>query len=329
VRKHPSVNTFPRTIQRYAGAAAIVLSLATAGCAGTGAAPSDSPLPVNALAQSTAVRSRTTTIGHSMWLWPGASYPPATSVMSWCTSHGVTNVFLYVYTKNGRVGDLNDIRSYAQAATKSGVTLYALNGEAQWILHPKSVIAWENAVNATGLFAGVHLDTEPNQVNGWTSYNKPGAVQADAPIINDMYAMLEAVRTNSPSTHLEVDVQFSDASYTQALGFPTDGYGSFGEALVALTDELTVMSYRTVLEGNNGLVEISAPMLALATAHDKPMRLAIETSKDPPDPQDSFWGHPQSDVRKMLKAVDSAQASSTAYDGTSVEEYVSWTELQK
>jgi hypothetical protein len=264
-----------------------------------------------------------------MWLWPGASYPPATSVMLWCTSHGVKNVFLYVYTKNGKVVDLRDIRSYAQAATKSGVTLYALNGEAQWIVHPKWVVAWENTVNATGLFAGVHLDTEPNQVIGWKAYNKPGAVQADAPIINDMYAMLQALRANSPSTHLEVDVQFSDADYTEQLGFPTDGYGSFGEALVALTDELTVMSYRTVLDGNNGLVEISAPMLALANAHDKPMRLAIETTKDPADPQDSFWGHSQSAVRTMLKAVDGAEAPTTAYDGTSVEEYVSWTELPR
>jgi hypothetical protein len=329
MRNHPLVNTFPRMLPRFASAAVTTLLLVMTGCSGTGVAPPAGVPSTDALAQKAVVGSRATTIGHSMWLWPGASYPPAASVMSWCTSHGVKNVFLYVYTKNGKVVDLGDIRSYAQAATKSGVTLYALNGEAQWIVHPKSVVAWENTVNVTGLFAGVHLDTEPNQVTGWKAYNKPGAVQADAPIINDMYAMIEALRANSPSTHLEVDVQFSDASYTQALGFPTDGYGSFGEALVALTDELTVMSYRTVLDGNNGLVEISAPMLALANAHDKPMRLAIETSKDPADPQDSFWGHPQSDVRRMLKAVDSAEASSTAYDGTSVEEYVSWTELPK
>jgi len=173
------------------------------------------------------------------------------------------------------------------------------------------------------------MDTEPNQVSGWKAYNKPGAVQADSPIIKHFYTMLHGVRANSPSTHIEVDVQFADADYSKALGFPTDGYDSFGEALVADTDELTVMSYRTVLEGNNGLVEISAPMLALAYAHDKPMRLAIETSKDPADPQDSFWGRPQTDVRKMLRAVDGAEASSTAYDGTSVEEYVSWTELPR
>jgi hypothetical protein len=329
MRNHAWVNTFRPALPRFASAAVTTLLLVMTGCSGTGVAPPMGVPSANATAQKATVRGRATTIGHSMWLWPGASYPPAASVMSWCTSHGVKNVFLYVYTKNGKVVDLRDIRSYAQAATKSGVTLYALNGEAQWIVHPKLVVAWENAVNATDLFAGVHLDTEPNQVTGWKAYNKPGAVQADAPIINDMYAMIEALRANSPSTHLEIDVQFSDADYTQALGFPTDGYGSFGEALVTLTDELTVMSYRTVLEGNNGLVEISAAMLALADAHDKPMRLAIETSKDPADPQDSFWGHSQSAVRKMLKAVDGAEASSTAYDGTSVEEYVSWTELPK
>jgi hypothetical protein len=298
-------------------------------CAGQVPALPEGVQTAYAPARQAIAQGRATTIGHSMWLWPGTAYPAAASVMSWCKSHDVRNIFLYVYTRNGKVVDLADMRAYANAAKKTNVTLYALNGEAQWIVHPKWVVAWENAVNATGLFAGVHLDTEPNQVKGWKAYNKPGAVQADAPIINEMYAMIQALRANSAATHLEVDVQFSEADYTQALGFPTDGYGSFGEALVALTDELTVMSYRTVLEGNNGLVEISAPMLALAYAHDKPMRLAIETSKDPADPQDSFWGRPQTDVRKMLRAVDGAEASSTAYDGTSVEEYVSWTELPR
>jgi hypothetical protein len=297
-----------------------------AGCSGAG--PSAQPVGV-APAAATRVAETSSAQNYAMWLWPNGAYPPATTVMTWCARHHVRSVFLYVYAKGGHVVDLADVRAYAKAAAAGGVTLYALNGSAHWILHPQAAIAWENAVNAAGVFAGIHLDTEPNQVAGWEAYNKPGAVQADAPIINHFYAMLEAVRVNSPSTHLEVDVQFSDADYTEQLGFPTDGYASFGEALVALTDELTVMSYRTALNGNNGLLEISTPMLALATAQGKPMRVAIETSKDPADPQDSFWGHPQSAVRAMLKAVDNAEASSTAYDGTSVEEYVSWTELPK
>jgi hypothetical protein len=319
-------------IQRRPTLALTALLLAAGGCSGAGIAPTTTGgtarNPVVSGERSTGA-ARAATTGHSMWLWPGSSYPAAATVMSWCKTHDVRNVFLYVYTKNGKIADAEDVRAYAQLAPKSNVTLYALNGEAQWILHPKSAVAWESIVNASGYFSGIHLDTEPNQVKGWKAYDKPSAVQADTPIINDMYAMIGALRTNSPTTHLEIDVQFSDADYTQQLGFPTDGYGSFGEALVSLTDELTVMSYRTALNGDNGLVAISAPMLALATAHDKPMRLAIETSKDPADPQDSFWGHPQSAVRKMLKAVDNAEASSTAYDGTSVEEYVSWTELPK
>jgi hypothetical protein len=300
---------------RLAALAAVAMLV---GCA------SDTTAPVAATHVAVAAKKSG---GHSMWLWPNGAYPQASDVVSWCKSHGVANVFLYVYVKNGKIANLSDVESIAQAAATSNVAVYALNGEARWIEHPKLAIAWENAVNASGLFAGVHLDTEPNQVKGWKAYNKPGAVQADTPIIDNFYTMLQDVRANSPSTHLEVDVQFADADYTQALGFPTDGYSSFGEALVALTDELTVMSYRTILDGNNGLVTISAPMLALATQQDKPMRLAIETSKDPADPQDSFWGHPQVDVRKMLKAVDNVEATSTAYNGTSVEDYVSWTEL--
>lgn len=249
--------------------------------------------------------------------------------MAWCSAKGVSNVFLYAYARDGHLQHLSDLQAYAKAAPSAGVTLYALNGDASWIEHPKKPVAWENAVNKSGLFSGIHMDTEPNQVTGWKAYNKPGAVQADSPIIKHFYTMLHAVRANSPSTHIEVDVQFADADYTKALGFPSDGYDSFGEALVAETDELTVMSYRTVLDGNNGLLEISAPMLALAVAHGKPMRLAIETTKDPADPQDSFWGQPQSAVTTMLQAIDNAEAPSTAYDGTSVEDYVAWTELKK
>ncbi|HEY1429983.1 MAG TPA: hypothetical protein VGF18_10440 [Candidatus Tumulicola sp.] len=305
---------------KYSALAAFVF---LAGCAGSSSVPAAGAYAGVAVTGATAKAGN-----HSMWLWPNGGYPQAIDVVTWCEAHGVADVFLYVYAKNGKLIDSRDIESYANAVAGTGINLYALNGEARWIEHPKLAVAWENAVNASGLFAGIHLDTEPNQVSGWTAYNKPGAVQADSPIIKHFYTMLQTVRANSPSTHLEVDVQFADADYTQALGFPTQGYGSFGEALVAMTDELTVMSYRTVLDGNNGLLAISAPMLALASQHAKPMRLGIETTKDPADPQDSFWGHPQSDVRKMLKAVDNAEASSTAYDGTSVEEYVSWTELR-
>jgi hypothetical protein len=302
--------------------ATVVLSLLSGeACAGD---PGLSP-PAAASADS----PRTATSGeHSMWLWPGSSYPPAASVMAWCTANGVSNVFLYAYARDGRLQHSRELQSYAKAAPPAGVTLYALNGDASWIEHPNKAVAWENAVNKSGLFSGIHMDTEPNQVSGWKAYDKPGAVQSDAPIIKHFYTMLHAVRANSPSTHIEVDVQFADTDYTKALGFPTDGYNSFGEALIADTDELTVMSYRTVLNGNNGLLQISAPMLALATAHAKPMRLAIETTRDPADPQDSFWGQPQSAVTTMLNAIDNAEASSTAYNGTSVEDYVAWTELK-
>jgi hypothetical protein len=301
--------------------AAVVLSLLwEAACAGgAGVSPT--------AAASTPGARTTTSSGHSMWLWPGGGYPPSASVMAWCTANGVSNIFLYAYARDGRLQHLSDLQAYAKAAPPAGVTLYALNGDASWIEHPNKAVAWENAVNKSQLFAGIHMDTEPNQVSGWKAYDKPGAVQADTPIIKHFYAMLKAVRANSPSTHIEVDVQFADADYTKALGFPTDGYGSFGEALIAEADELTVMSYRTVLNGNNGLLEISAPMLALAVAHGKPMRLAIETTKDPADPQDSFWGQPQSAVTSMLQAIDNAEASSTAYNGTSVEDYEAWAEL--
>jgi hypothetical protein len=306
--------------------AAIALALLS-GAACSGAVSSASrPLPASVPAAN---KAKSASNGHSMWLWPGGSYPPAATVMAWCTANGVSNVFLYAYARNGHLQHLRELQAYAEAAPPAGVTLYALNGDASWIEHPNNAVAWENAVNKSGLFSGIHMDTEPNQVPGWKAYDKPGAVQADAPIIKHFYTMLHAVRANSPSTHIEVDVQFADADYSKALGFPTDGYDSFGEALVAETDALTVMSYRTVLNGNNGLLEISAPMLALAVAHGKPMRLAIETTKDSADPQDSFWGQPQSAVTTMLQAIDNAEASSTAYDGTSVEDYKAWAELKR
>jgi hypothetical protein len=180
----------------------------------------------------------------------------------------------------------------------------------------------------TGAFSGIHLDTEPTEVAGWKAFDKPGAVAADSPIIKEMYAMIAAVRANGRGTHVEMDVQFSDSSYTRTRGFPCHGFGSFGEALVALTDELTVMSYRTTVNGPNGVHAISAAMLSLAAAHRKPMRLAIETAKDRADPQDSFYGKTLKAVANTLEAIDENEARAPAYAGTSVEDYASWAKLK-
>jgi hypothetical protein len=54
------------------------------------------------------------------------------------------------------------------------------------------------------------------------------------------------------------------------------------------------------------------------------MRLAIETDKD--TAETSFYGDPESDVESALNEIDSTETS-TAYVGTSVEEYLSWSEM--
>lgn len=303
--------------------ALVLVAIGTAGCA----SPSFPSTPQRVQTARRVLQA--VPPGHAMWMWTVDPYPPVDSVIAWAREHGVKDVFLAVQiAPGGKVKDANAVAHFAEAAKSAGIGLYALNGDPSWIANPNAAVAWETAVLATGAFAGVHLDVEPNQIPGWKAFNVPGAARADNPILREMYATIAALRSNSPGTHLEIDVQFSDSSYTRTRGFVCDGYGSFGEALVARTDEVTVMSYRTVAGGPNGVKAISAPMLALAVAHGHPMRLAIETAKDPADPQDSFYGRPESAVENILAAIDTMESSSPAYAGTSVEEYLSWSRLR-
>jgi hypothetical protein len=130
--------------------------------------------------------------GRAMWLWTGAA--PA-QVVAWAVRQRVTTIFVSVDQKSD-LGRLRDLKRRADAAR---IRLDALGGDPDWIADPAAALAWSRAVEATGLFAGRHVDAEPYLSARWDT-DRAGTATG-------YLRLLDTLRRGG-RTPLEVDVPF-------------------------------------------------------------------------------------------------------------------------
>jgi hypothetical protein len=254
-----------------------------------------------------------------MWVW---TKPDNQTLINFAVARGVSEIFYFVTsnvnrpgTENSRVADLK-----GRAAT-AGIKLDALNGDPSWADNgtgTAEAIIWESNAMGTGFFSGAHFDIEPNPPVGTPRCNSSEA--------NNFALALSAIHANSVSRgwHMEEDVQFGDSGCTSVLSYPT-----LTDAIIANSDEITVMSYRNVAGGGNGMWDIGQDALARAHIAGKSARLGAETNNVSP-PNITFYGHSLSSMSNVLSQVDAlawGSPSAASYQGIAIEDYAGYSKL--
>jgi hypothetical protein len=240
----------------------------------------------------------------AMWLWDAA---PPQQVVGWATANDVKTIFVN-FT---RAGDLPYLRQLKQRANAAGIRLDALGGDPGWVFDRAAALAWSRAADATGLFSGRHVDTEPYLLPEWTT-NREATARA---YLN----LLDALRTASRSP-LEIDVPF--------------WYGQFSVRNANLADEvvrrvpaLTVMSYRDRATGPNSILDVGADMLVRAGRRGVRTRLAVETQPLTECGYCTFARDGRSALTSALHEADVAAVRYPAYGGMAVHHFASWSRL--
>jgi hypothetical protein len=254
-------------------------------------------------------RAPTPTAVRSMWLWNQSD--PA-SVVGWATSHGVSEIFVYVRADLPTSGDLPRLIDLKARADAANITLSALNGEPEWTFNHAAALAWQNTAMGTGLFARTHIDVEPYLLNEWT-IDQAGTAQA-------YLDLLSALRAND-TRPLEADVPFWYSTIPL-------GAGNVADEVLSRVDAVTVMSYRDTATGPNSMMDVGTDMLARASAAGKPVRLAAETQPTPDCLHCTFYEEGQRYMTRTLARVDPLARAYSGFAGIAIHHYVSWTQLR-
>lgn len=264
------------------------------------AVPVISPKLTGIGAPSTGAGSR------AMWLWGRTE---AAEVVPWAAAHGVTELFAYVETDpEPQLARLTELRTRADEA---GIKLIALGGDPDWVTDPSHAVRWRDAVLATGLFAGLHVDVEPHVLPTWETHR----AQLSAKYL-DMLARM------SIRTPIEADVAFWYGEVTLADG------RNLATEILRHVDAVTVMSYRDTATGPNSMYDISRDWLTRGDAAGKKVRLGAETAPLGDCAHCTFAEEGATVLGTALSELDAAAAGDAAYNGISIQHYASWRELR-
>ncbi|WP_078551491.1 hypothetical protein [Bacillus alkalicellulosilyticus] len=213
-------------------------------------------------------------------------------------------------------------QSFIALANEKNINVFALDGAPEWIHTPewKDLLAWIYDYSATSnpnqQFTGIHLDIEPYLLPDWEENPEQ--------VILDFQTVIQHVSTGMPPEmefELAVPFWFSTMTYDNRHGM-----GSLGRWLVQSADQLSVMTYRTDLLGENGLIELFDPFLQLAKEENKKVRIAIETIEIDNE-RVSFYYHHQSKLDETIRELLYFYKKQSHFTGIDVHHYQSWRDL--
>ena len=277
----------------------------------------DAAQPGRAVTTARAVSAPVTAGGSAwargLWVW---DQPSAKTLVSFAASRGISDLFVSVPDRFTSSARLDWVRSVSRLAVKEGIRLQALGGDAGWIDDPAAALAWQRDALASGLFTGVHVDLEPWQHPAWDSDN--------ASVVRGYLDVLRRLKA-ATALPFEADVSFWLWTLQTDDGTPLD------RAVMAITDKVTIMSYRDTVTGDDSVTGVGARELATAAALGKPARLAVETNdlgSDPVAAKQTFFGSTETAVNAALTQIDAAEAGNGGYAGLAVHDYRGYQNLR-
>ncbi len=253
--------------------------------------------------------SAATAPSRAMWVW---NWDQNRALISFARSHGVGRLFVsappgFSTTQAARYTDL------LNRASAAGIAVDALSGDPSWVGNPATAVAWAREVESFHGFAGLHLDVEPYALASWNT-DQPGTIAG-------YLSMLSQVKSAAGSYKLEADIPFWFNT------IPWAG-SSLDVAVFGIVDAATLMTYRNVATGSNGIIAIGQAEFNDGVALGKPVRLAVETNANSLA-EVTFYGTSVTYMNAQLSQVDAAYRASPLYRGIAIEDYLGYSKLPK
>ncbi|MFC0562082.1 hypothetical protein [Halalkalibacter alkalisediminis] len=252
----------------------------------------------------------------STWVWDTRDFQSnQQAYFSFLEEKGVTKLYVQI----DRNLPMEQYEAMILEASSKEIAVFAIDGAKDWVYSTDELeflLEWlkdyQTGVKESARFSGLLLDIEPYLLAEW---------ETDQEFLIRGYQ--EVIRGGS--------------TFAAKLGIPFEMAIPFWFNEIKIDDQalldwmspyintLVIMSYRTELEGENGLHAIVAPYFKEYQFKDMEIVLTLETeSLDGEEWSITFAEKEEADLNRFIKKTHSSYKNEDGYQGISVHHLYSW-----
>ncbi|QOS79249.1 hypothetical protein JNUCC31_32145 [Paenibacillus sp. JNUCC31] len=218
-------------------------------------------------------------------------------------------------------------RSFVKRAQAQGIEVHAMGGHPIWGKKEnrpriQRLIDYVKNYNAESepneQFKGIHLDIEPYTLPEWENNRDMLLTEWAA---NIAYFQEETKK----DSHLETSADLAVWLDT----FPLPGRDmSVSEYMISTLDHVSLMAFRNIAEGSNGIASVVSQEMAIADRLGKRLLISVEMKENFEGNHISFYDKGAAEMERQLALLPDLLSEYNAYKGNIVHAYDYWIEAK-
>lgn len=248
-------------------------------------------------------------VNRAMWVW---DYPTQ-EVLDFSAERGIDR--LYLHAGPGFSTDPT-YAEFLDSAHDAGLEVFALAGDPTWAKRSRPFIRWVDEVLTHGGFDGLAPDIEPYTLSEWSNGKRR------ARLISGYLRSLEDAVTHAGGLPVMPAVPF----WWDEPVFAVDGSLLIDE-VIERVDGITIMAYRDMAEGPNGILALAGYEVSATAAVGKTITIGVETARDATYEHVTFYEEGNAVLETELARVAAVFGATPSYWGDAIHHYGSYSTL--
>ena len=267
----------------------------------------------------------TNNVNFSTWLWnPSEIVNNSDDIISFLVKNKVKVLYLQIdYSMNYAI-----YRNFISKATKNNIIVEALDGSPEWVSANGNTLQntffhwltkYQKASSLNEQFKGVHLDVEP-YLNGQYSTNPNKTISK-----YQDFLLASKSSCNKLNLNLGIDIPFwfNEVRYNTIYGS-----GNLSEWVFQNIKTITIMAYRDIATGDNGINKIAETEMNLCQKYNIKATIAVETGSLPDTPFVTFFEEGKFYMYNELNSVYINYRTNSSFNGFAIHYLDSWMNMK-
>ncbi|MFE6074061.1 hypothetical protein ACFVQB_06220 [Paenibacillus sp. NPDC057886] len=214
-------------------------------------------------------------------------------------------------------------RSFVKRAQAQGIEVHAMGGHPIWGKKEnrpriQRLIDYVKNYNAESepdeRFKGIHLDIEPYTLPEWENDRDTLLTEWAA---NIAYFHEETKKDSNLETSADLAV------WLDTLQLPGRDM-SVSEYMITTLDHVSLMAFRNIAEGSNGIADVVSQEMKIADGLGKPLLISVEMKENFEGKHISFYDKGAAEMERQLALLPDLLSEYKAYKGNIVHAYDYW-----
>lgn len=269
--------------------------------------------------------SLTNNVNFSTWLWNTSEIiNNSDDIINFLVKNNVKVLYLQIdYSINHE-----NYRNFISKATKNNIIVEALDGSPDWVSANGTnlqnnffdwLTIYQKASSLNEQFKGVHLDVEP-----YLNYNYSNNPNKEIGNYQD-FLLSSKNSCDQLNLNLGIDIPFwfNEVSYNTIYGS-----GNLTEWIFQNIKTISIMAYRDIADGDNGINKISETEMNLCQKYNVKATIAVETGNVPDTTFVTFFEEGQSYMYNELNSVYTNYGTNSYFNGFAIHYLDSWMNMK-